>query len=411
MISNQNQNQNQMFRVVAITMVSVAVLLFAFYLMGGDSSGFSLQQFVGIVVAAAISGVITLLLLKGQSETQKEMLQQQRMGEAEKDKDVRIYSNKIDAFSRFNKAVWTESLDDDEKAVQTIGSIRTQLYSNVILYLDAAEVNEIARAIPSGKTNNFPVILSSIIGVLNRNAEKTISDAEVAPGKAEDYTAACQALWNRFNEWMGAYVQSDVDEGTPAEIPLRSLGRQAWHFSEYDTTQLEKLKGGFNELSLIEYQEYWRTSLVRQVQRGDVVFLFRGAKKYSGVFVAKGWRVFEYDADRNVTETTSDGISPVLPVGQVNSIRDEKIQAILRQYDFYESFADDTSTSCANVVVDTVSFIPDGVDNPNTTYRKTISRYYEGYAVALLEKFREVDSSNAGRIDALFLGESSADVK
>ena len=398
----------QTFKVVTITMVSVVALLFAFYLLGGDASAFSLRQFVGIILAAATSGVITLLLLKGQSETQKEMLEQQRLGEAARDKDVRIYSNKIAAFSRFNKAVWTDSLDDNEQAIDNIENIRKQLYGNVILYLSASEVNDIKNVIPQEKTNNFPVVLSAIIDVLNRNAEKSnLGSIEEAPQTTE-YKTACQELWNRFNKWMGEYTLAETEGGilpeedAQASVLPRSLNRQSWHFCEWSTDQLTKISEGFNELSLVEYQENWRTALVKQVRPNDVVFLFRGAKKYSGVFTAKGWRVFKYDENRNVTEETSDGIAPVLPVGQTNSIHDEKVQAVLRKHDFYESFRDNNSSSCANIVVEKVSFIPGGVDNPNTTYRKTISRYYEGYAVALLEEFRKADPDNAEKIDKLF---------
>ena len=116
--------------------------------------------------------------------------------------------------------------------------------------------------------------------------------------------------------------------------------------------------------------------------------------------------MFEYDTERNVKEITSEGIPHVLPEGNgvVNSIKDERIKEILKQYDIYGSY-DDGATSCANLVVDRLSYKPEGVQNPNTTYRKTISRYYDVYAVRLLEKFREAEKDNPDalkKIDALF---------
>lgn len=405
------------FKVVIPTIIAVVILLVAFYLMGGDSSGFTLQQFIGIVVAAAISGAITLLLLQGQSEVQEKMLKQQREGEARRDKDVKIYSNKISAFSAFNNEVWTDDLDNSEKAADNVENIRKQLYSKVILYLNASEVHDITKVLKERGTNNFPVVLSGIIDILNRNAEKSISDAQGPSDEKLDYKKACQLLWEEFNKWSSSYDEmameneTDVSEaavdiagGTIAGRELKV--RQAWHFCELDTTQLKKLNAGFDELSLVEYQEYWRTGLVKQVQKGDLVFLFRGAKKYAGAFIAKGWRVFEYDTERNVKEITSEGIPHVLPEGNgvVNSIKDERIKEILKQYDIYGSY-DDGATSCANLVVDRLSYKPEGVQNPNTTYRKTISRYYDVYAVRLLEKFREAEKDNPDalkKIDALF---------
>lgn len=403
------------FKVVILTIITVVILLISFYLMGGDSSGFTLQQFIGIVVAAAISGAITLLLLQGQSDVQEKMLKQQREGEARRDKDVKIYSNKISAFSAFNNEVWTDDLDNGEKAADNVENIRKQLYSKVILYLNASEVCQITKALQERGTNNFPVVLSGIIDILNKNAEKSISDALEASGEKLDYKAACQELWDEFNKWSSSYDEMatgnetemteaavDVAGGTMAARELKV--RQAWHFCELDTTQLKKLNTGFDELSLIEYQESWRTGLVKQVQKGDLVFLFRGAKKYAGAFLAKGWRVFMYDSDRNVEEYTSEGIPRVLPGGK-NPIGEEEIKKILEQYDIYGSYNDPGSTSCANVVVERLSYKPEGVQNPNTTYRKTISRYYDVYAVRLLEKFREAEKDNPEalkKIDELF---------
>ncbi len=69
---------SQTMLIVSIAVVVLLVLLVAIYLIGDASVGFTLQQFVGIIIAAALSGVITLLLLKAQNDT----LQEQRKGEA-----------------------------------------------------------------------------------------------------------------------------------------------------------------------------------------------------------------------------------------------------------------------------------------------------------------------------------------
>ena len=397
---------------VVITTILVALLLVSFYFLGDDSSWFSINQLIGIIAAAAISGVITVLLLIEQSntqkqmlnqqeETRKEMLEEQRKKDLAKDKDVKIYSNKIAAFSAFNREVWTKDLDNSEKTPEIIENIRKQLYSRVILYLNASEIKEIISFIPDNKANNFPVVLAGIINVLNRNAEKNIVEKEDNEQYDKDYHQACQALWEKFNEWSGEFEEAQ-DIVLTSNGTSRSLKKlQAWHFCEWSTLQLDKLDNGFNELSLIEYGEYWRTGLVKQVKKGDLVFLFRGAKKYSGAFIAKGWRVFEYDENRNVTEITSDGIPPVLPVGQVNSLNDSAIQEIVKEYDIYESFKNNNSTSCANVVIDErLCYLREGVENPGGTYRKTISRYYEGYAVKLLEAFKAAKPENASIIDS-----------
>ena len=405
----QNRNLLHRYLLPIIIAVVVLILLFtAFYMMGDDNSWFSIKQIIGIVVAAAMSGVITVLLLVEQSRTQKEMsvqqeaanaqrLKEQRESETKRNKDVKIYSNKIAAFSSFNKAVWTDDLDDPDRYSANVDNIRKQLYSKAILYLDAKEVRSIAEILPKEKTNSFPIVLSGIIGILNRNAEKNISaDTDENETQGDDYKDACRHLWEGFAEWSACYAKQEDGESsieTSSEgSSSRSLKSQAWHFCEWDTRQLDSLDKGLDELSLIEYGEYWRTNLVKSVKNGDIVFLFRGSKKYSGVFKAKGWRVFEYDPDRMVEEKVSDdNISRVLPSGK-HPINDPKIKEVLEKYDIFESYLSAESTSCANIVCERICYFRDGVDNPNTTYRKTISRYYEGYAVRLLEEFKKKES-------------------
>ena len=407
-------------KTVSVVIIAVLLLLFAFYQLGGDSSGFTMQQFVGAIIAAAISGVITLLLLKGQDETQAKMLARQRKGEAERDKDVKIYSNKIVAYSAFNRAIWTEDLVDSQKPRVIIERIRKELYSKVILYLNATEINRIISIIPTDPqkcSTNFPVILSGIIDILNKNAEDNIDGTDKITTSGDKYQKACLELWDKFSAWSGLFAENDENEdediipdNKSEEIVIdnkggsfsstRSLKMQAWHFCELSTTQLDKLDSGFNELSLVEYDEYWRTSLVKQVKPGDLVFLFIGSKRYAGVFIAKGWRVFEYN-NNMVSEFTSENITPVLP--QENYLIDSPdVIDILRKYDIYNSF-EDGATTCANVVVEPISYSREGVDNPNTTYRKTISRYYEGYAIKLLESFRDKDPNleNKAKIEKL----------
>lgn len=405
---------------VSIAVIILAALFVAFYMMGNDNSWFSIKQIIGIIVAAVISGVITVILLKEQSETQEKMLnrqeetkdkmlEEQRKSEVARAKDVKIYSNKIAAFSSFNKSVWTDDLDDVEKAAEIVENIRKQLYSKVILYLNTNEIKTIQNLIPEEGTNNFPVVLSGIIGILNRNAEKNLSDNKTQSdsnnsGQEEDkYQEACKDLWDKFSGWSGSFEKSVDGEDADFYGESRSIKVQAWHFCEWSTRQLDRLDDGFNELSLVEYGEYWRTKLVKEVKKGDLVFLFRGSKKYAGAFIAKGWRVFMYDEKRMVEEIVSDGIERVLPEGK-SSIKDPGIASILEKYDIFESYKKDDSTSCANVVCERVSYFREGVDNPNTTYRKTISRYYEGYAVKLLEEFRKKEKDNVSlkKINDLF---------
>ena len=400
---------SQTMLIVSIAIVVLLVLLVAIYLIGDASVGFTLQQFVGIIIAAALSGVITLLLLKAQNDT----LQEQRKGEAQRDKDVKIYSNKIAAFSSFNKAVWQKDLDNSDPAqvVEIIKTIRKELYSKAILYLNSNEINEIISIINNRGSQTFQGILSPIVDVMNKNAGRTLSDESTSNTFDQDYRKSCQNLWVEFNNWVHSYddLLDQSEETVPenengfseikeeekqsTEQQTKTFNRQPWHFCMWSSEQLNRLDEGENELSLVEYGENWRTKQVKQVQPNDIVFLFRGSWRYSGVFKAIGWRVFHYSTNeegvRVVTEEVSEGISPVFQ-GKIQAISD--VEDTLKKYDIYESF-EDGATLCANVIVEKLSYIRDGVVTPNSTYRKTISRYDRTYAIRLLEKFFDADPS------------------
>ena len=413
-------------KIVAIIIVVVIVLLLAFYMIEGPSSGFSLRQFIGIIVAAALSGGVTLLLLRGQND----VLEQQRAseaeiaaakakGEAEKDKDVKIYSSKIMAFSMFNRAVWQNDLDDTdpEVLVKTLKTIRQELFGKVLLYLDSAEINEIVAIVKNrGEGQKLPEILSSIVSILNKNADRTLSDGSATKGNDEAFSKSCQNLWDEFSNWINPI--DTVPEEAAAEVEKKdteavnekplSFNVQSWHFSMWSTLQMQKLEAGdgFNELSLVEYDQTWRTEQDKQVNPGDIVFLFRGNKKYVGVYKAIGWRVFYYSSDEQgrgiVKEVTSDNVPKKIVVNGEYALISE-VEEQLKIYDFYESFSDG-ATSCANVVVEELSYVSDGVNNPNTTYRKTISRYYWLYAARLMEAFLEADKPARDRIEQLMPG-------
>ena len=410
--------------VVAGVLIIVSVLVLI------DAKNLGSMQSIVVLISSVAAAVVTYLLLQGQKhdldarreqdkkdeeerrkderkwqeerrQSDKEFELKMSLEDAKRSKDARIYSNKIAAFSAFNKAVWQDNLDLHEDDTQSIIGIRKELFSRVILYLSSGEIEQIANVI-TGDIKDFPYILSSIVNILNRNAENTLAGKEKGEDNDEAYRKSCQNLWGAFNTWLDSLAESSSESEANLEVSDDNSkkikpGIQPWHFCQWSNKQLESIRNGLNELSLVEYGENWRTELVKQVKPGDIMFLFRGNKRYAGAFVAKGWRVFEYDADRNVKEITSAGIEKVVVPGEKVSI--SSVEEKLKIYDFYESFKSPDSTSCANVIVEPISFPESGAPNPNTTYRKTISRYYPGYAVNLLNEFIKVDPEHKDEIE------------
>ena len=176
-----------------------------------------------------------------------------------------------------------------------------------------------------------------------------------------------------YKLWYTTFKEKTIN--TP-----KRLEQQAWHFSMWGDEQLEKLKEGFNELSLVEYGEQWRTNLVKQIKKNDVIMLFRrGGYGYIGAYQAVGWRVFNFEENQE----------EILMFGKDSQIIEgEQYLSDIKKYDIYKS-CDDGATSCTNIIVAPIAFVEDGVGNPGGVYRRTISRYDPHYAWLLKNEFQK----------------------
>lgn len=427
----------------SIWMVLILVLIafFAVICITIPPQIYDTNQFIFQIIAVFLSVLFTAIVTNT-------LLSYQSRSEEDKDKNVKIHENKVKSYSKFMRSLWNV-LDDGKVTSEEIKTIRSKLFEDIFLYLDNEGLVSIEESINTFKNNvadvqpkdndsskgtgfyrDFAISIASCLknDIIDKEEEKVGLLRSSIRKEPKSKNPNMEEMWSSL-EFISSKYPSQTDlvgeKGMAINVPavgdnknegespvvsgddnteqdsVRELKSQAWHFSEWSEKQLQYLKEGGHELSLVEYDEYWRTNLVQQVMPGDVVFLFKGNWKYAGVFVAKGWRVFEYDEQRNVKELTSDGIEKAVVIG--DSVPIESVKDELAKYDIYGSYLDPNSTSCANVVVDTISFIPEGVRTPNTTYRKTISRYYWEYAVRLLDEFEEVESEqNKKRIAELY---------
>ena len=381
------------------------------------SSHEMLFQIIAVVLSVLFTAVVTNSLLTAQSES-----------EENKEKNIKIHENRIKAYSSFMQKMWGV-LDDDTILKEEINCLRADLLDNLIFYLDNSQLQVILEALeklydgvngdkPSDSKKREYIKFATIVA---DNLKEAVSTSVQETKKTDNEQIL--KLWTIFSNIENQFPDkeeigetkdtsevleqpkeqhSEDSTSSPAESISKRLNAQAWHFCGYGTEQLDYLESGGNELSLVEYGEYWRTDLVKQVKLNDIVFLFRGNKRYSGAYLAKGWRIFVYDEQRNVEEITSPGIEKrVVKEGKVTI---DSVATELAKYDIYQSYQDPNSTSCANVVVEELSYFRDGVTNPNTTYRKTISRYYWEYAVKLMEEFanKETVQTKKDRIASLF---------
>ena len=391
-----------------------------------------LFQIIAVVLSVLFTAVVTNTLLTAQSQS-----------EEDKEKNIKIHEGNIRAYSSFTKHMW-KVIDDEKITENEIIGLRTFFFDNLIFHLDKSQLSNIQIALKqlySGLLDldekgsvtkkaaqrdlyiKFATQVANCLKdainpnkiderkswqKLSKTKEKEIPDVDI-----KDLFGSFSSVASFFPGIEETTAEAEttkteqIDNTAPAvETTLNSektIQRQSWHFSMWDYTQLDFLDKDGRELSLVEYGEYWRTNLVKQVKPGDLVFLFKGNKQYAGAFLATGWRVFEYDEERNVREIVSEGITKAV-VLDADSLPIESVAEQLSKHDFYKCFLDPNSTSCANIIVEPVSYIREGVPNPNTTYRKTISRYYGPYAAKLLQVFadNEKDPEKKRKINQLF---------
>lgn len=326
------------------------------------------------------------------------LLKNQQKSEEDKEKNIKVFENKIQVYSEFISKMW-RTLEDDIITDEEIRGIRLDIFNKLIFYFDdidklVEKVDNKIKSSDASKENSKTT--SETIKCFSEITELLRIDVDRKHGKTDDISK----LWNVFAiqprdnvdevilERRRENINDDIilspNSIAPQEVQIlkesERLKQQAWHFIMWTDKQLDKLKDGFKELSLVEYGEYWRTNLVKQIGEDDVIMLFRrGGYGYIGVYKAIGWRVFYFEEERE----------ELLLFGkEVQIITGEQYLSDIKTYDIYES-KDDGATTCANIIVEPIAFVEDGVGNPGGVYRRTISRYDSHYAWMLKKLFQD----------------------
>ncbi len=375
----KNKTFEYVFEFLFVIVLFTAIASYFYYKSDNAVGPNLITAFVGVVLSA----LVTLVLLNGQTKD-----------EEDKEKNIKVFENKIQVYSEFISKMW-KTLEDDVITDEEIREIRLDIFNKLIFYFDDIDklvklVDKIKSSVDSednAKRTSETIQCFSVITELLRK--------DVDEGKAGKIELIGQ-LWNNFalqprdfdddkkNNTINdeiITVQSPIgqqDIQTPKEPEI--LKQQAWHFIMWSDKQLDKLKEGFKELSLVEYGEYWRTNLVTQVDENDVIMLFRrGGYGYVGAYRAVGWRVFYFEEEKEEIQIFGK---------EIQVITGEQYLSDIKQFDIYDSY-NDHATSCANIIVEPIAFVENGVGNPGGVYRRTISRYDSHYAWKLKKLFQD----------------------
>lgn len=312
------------------------------------------SQFYGALIGVVITAIITVLLLQGQSAQ-----------EMKRDKDVKIFEQKIRVYSEFTERMWG-MFDDEEIKVEELRELRAICFRKLVFYLDKKQLEDIAQEIPkfSSSIESAKRAAESLTRILQDNLHNQISE--------ESSKGDLQKLFNSFEKAIVVEEKTvDIVEAEQILSPTESQF-QYWHFNMLEpSTQISAFKKNNWVLSLIEYGEDWRTNLIKQVKSNDIVFLYqKGANGYVGAFrvLHPPNKILDSDSNRQ------------------NLYSSEEIE----KFDIYEGL-DDGASLCSNILVEPIAYNYKGVGY-YTVRRRTIERINDIEAVKfLMNRFKGND--------------------
>lgn len=343
------------------------------------------------IIASACLGIagtsfVTRLLLKSQQESDENKI-----------KNIHLYQSKMKALSAFTKELWSQASKGDYLDYSELKTLRTLLFDKVLFFLTKSDIEGLTEIFKESDSKPNTIKLYSEITVLLKNSlddDKTKRNSINVIYTQEELSGLWRAISKHIptdEPKVSTNNQQDNNEDATTTDSIDNVEEndgiqfnkpefnQAWHFAMWDERQLEAIgEGKINELSLVEYEEEWRTNLVKQVKEIDIVFLFRrGGYGYVGAFKPLGWRIFDYNEQKETLHIFGQQ-------EQVKPVNDDDVV----KYDIYNGRGDGADL-CSNLIVEPIAYTPDGVGNPGGVYRRTISRYDAGYAATLLEWFKK----------------------
>lgn len=343
------------------------------------------------VLSACLGAIITIIATRLLLSSQSKIEELRRDAEDDAKRRFEIYNAKLKVYSDFVSKMY-EILSDNKIEEQEILDLRTRIFGQVSFYVDGDILesinNELKNVENYQDVGQMQLRFANIAGILQKDLRK-------------DWPVNVQSayrLWNTFDGLLDNSQQtetatalsnpSDLEESS--EKPY-SINRGFWHFAMWGAEQqIKALREGVYELNLVEYDEEWRTNLIKQVQKDDLIFLFRsGGWGYMGVYRALGWRIFEFGENGKCKETLNIFGEEIKEITDADQINED-----LKRSDIYES-KNDGADLCSSIIVEPLAFSRNGIGNPGGVYRRTISRYDHSYGLKQLSRFMAIMEDDA----------------
>lgn len=128
------------------------------------------------LIGTIITAIVTVFLLQGQSSSDEK-----------KDKNIRIYENKLDVYSEYVRQMWETISDDEDLKEEEWNNLRVQTFGKLIFYLDTDAiqnltqyVSEIDKARREGTLQDIKIGFANITRLLTREivTHKSKQDAD-----------------------------------------------------------------------------------------------------------------------------------------------------------------------------------------------------------------------------------------
>lgn len=320
---------------------------------------------ISAIIGVLLTVIVTRILLEHETKSKKE-----------RDRDIKIYEQKIKVYSEFTEKMWG-ILDDGIVTESELKELKNICFKKLVFYLNEEHIKKLSVQIALIKPASKDEIESKEEKGSDDAAMKAIGEiTEILQKNLEDKdNVKSGSLVALFNSFKDKQIEEEIEiikeQGNGVNKP------QFWHFNMLGEEQIKSFENDNWVLALIEYGEKWRTNLIKQVKPNDVIFLFRrGGSGYIGVF------------------KVLDPPCKILEASEKNSDDD------IKKYDIYKGL-EDGADLCSNILVEPIAYNYKGIGYL-TVRRRTIERINDNNAVKfLLERFigNDVNPAAKGKLN------------
>lgn len=209
------------------------------------------SQFYGALISVVITVIITYLLLNCQTAQQVEILKNQTEQEVQKDKDIKIFQQKITVYAEFTEKMWA-MLDDGTVTDEELKELRTICFRKLVFYLNSEQINKIYEQINKIDFENDDTAMKAV-GEITHILQNSLNTDENV--KSSDLIK----LFNSFDKKKFEEKESLIDEiKSRFEKIYKSISSIEYNINE-DDVLVYTLRVHFNSL--------WESNAIEKINK------------------------------------------------------------------------------------------------------------------------------------------------